>query len=123
MLQQLLSYHKANSKIPIHQLSIPNPGVFSTKISHFKCPRAGDASLSNSSEFSEFSDYSDNGALAHIPPARHRLYEAQREGRLPAPTCANAWLGLFTDSLLRSLCRADMTSDSSEFSDDSEARG
>ena len=62
MLQQLLSYHKANSKIPIHQLSIPNPGVFSTKISHFKCTpitRAGDASISDSSEFSEFSDYSD----------------------------------------------------------------
>ena len=97
MLQQLLSYHKANSKIPIHQLSIPNPGVFSTKISHFKCPgamsRTGEASLSDSSKFSEFSEFSDNGALAYIPSARHRLYEAQGEGRLPAPTCANAWLG------------------------------
>ena len=68
MLQQLLSYHKANSKIPIHQLSIPNPGVFSTKISHFKCPgamsRTGEASLSDSSKFSEFSDSSDLSSVS-----------------------------------------------------------
>ncbi|MBD5240728.1 MAG: hypothetical protein HDS59_01420 [Barnesiella sp.] len=74
MLQQLLSYHKANSKIPIHQLSIPNPGVFSTKISHFKCPgamsRTGEASLSDSSKFSEFSDSSENGAFRRTSPLR-----------------------------------------------------
>ena len=30
------------------------------------------------------------------------LRGSMRGGRLRAPTCANAWLGLLTDSLLRS---------------------